>query len=269
MKKLRLGLFDCLESRPLAWSFLKGQHGDVFVPSRHRPGQIAELLERRQLEVALLPSIELTRFGDLAVVPDLCLGWQGSAFSIVLALRSPLEEVRRVAVPPESGWALALMQVALAERFALRPKIVAETVSAFARSDTCQAVLLTGRGLRDAPPKTEMVDLGSAWLELSGLPFIGAVWVARSDVSLPELPLYFKSALRYGLQSIDHLVRETAAEQGFAPVAGRSYLEEDLRFVLGAQEDAGLLDLLRRAHRDRLAPRHSPIPVWGEDRVLG
>lgn len=269
MKKLRLGLFDSLESRPLVWSFLKGHYSDVFVPSSHRPAQMGELLDRRQLDVALVPSIELARIGDLAVLPDLCLAWRGDSLRVLVVSPVPLREVRRVAVSADIEWASVLMQVVLAQRFALRPEVVQEPRRTSGRAGSRQAVLVAGQGAMDTPAEGEVVDVGAAWEELSGLPFVAAVWAVRPGVELPELPFYFKSALRYGLRSIDHLVRETAAEQGFDAEAARRYLEEDLRFVLGRVEEAGLADLLCRAHREGLCQSDCAIRLWGEERALG
>lgn len=269
MRKLRLGLVSSLESRPLVWSFLKGQHGDVFAPSLHRPGQIGALLARQQLDVALLPAHELVRIDDLSILPDLCVAGRGSSIRIVLALRSPLAEVRSVSVPLDARWAVALMRVVLAERYGLHPEVVEENRPAGASFGPCDAVLSAGYGNLDEPSEADCFDLGAAWQDLSSLPFVAAVWAVRRGVQLPELPLYFKNALRYGLQSLDHLVREAAAELGLDAAAARRYLEEELRFVLGPEEEAGLVAFLHLARRHGLNSSQQPIPIWGDERTLG
>ena len=46
----------------------------------------------------------------------------------------------------------------------------------------------------------------------------------RPEVEIPDLPFYFKSSLRYGLSSLDTLVRESAAEMGLDTSEVRAYL---------------------------------------------
>ena len=70
----------------------------------------------------------------------------------------------------------------------------------------------------------------------------------RPEVEIPDLAFYFKSSLRYGLSSLDTLVRESAAEMGLDTSEVRSYLTENLSFFLRQEEIAGLEEFYRRAH---------------------
>ena len=44
LPKLRVGIVNFLNSKPLAWGFLKGHHADLFAPSYHPPALVARLL---------------------------------------------------------------------------------------------------------------------------------------------------------------------------------------------------------------------------------
>ena len=69
MAKLRVGIVNYLNSKPLAWGFLKGRHDDLFAPSTHPPARVAELLAAGELDVGLIPSIEVQRIPGLRVMP--------------------------------------------------------------------------------------------------------------------------------------------------------------------------------------------------------
>jgi predicted solute-binding protein len=81
-------------------------------------------------------------------------------------------------------------------------------------------------------------------------------------VDLPDLPFYFKSSLRYGLSSLDTLVRESAAELGLESSEVREYLTENLAFFMRQDEVAGLEEFYRRAHAHGLILEPKPIEWW-------
>jgi predicted solute-binding protein len=81
----------------------------------------------------------------------------------------------------------------------------------------------------------------------------------RAGIDLPDLVFYFKSSLRYGLTSLETLSREAGLELGVRINRVRRYLEEQMRFVFGEREQAGLREFLERAHRHGLAPRPEAI----------
>ena len=54
MPKLRVGIVNFLNSKPLAWGFLKGHHADLFAPSYHPPSLVARLLAQGNLDIGLI-----------------------------------------------------------------------------------------------------------------------------------------------------------------------------------------------------------------------
>ena len=107
-----------------------------------------------------------------------------------------------------------------------------------------------------------IIDLAAEWNALTGLPFVFAVWAVRPEVDIPDLPFYFKSSLRYGLSSLDTLVRESAAELGLDTSEVRSYLTENLSFFLRQEEIDGLEEFYRRAHAHGLILEPRPLQLW-------
>ena len=119
MPKLRVGIVNYLNSKPLAWGFLKGHHSSQFTPSYHPPALVARLLEQGELDVGLIPSIEVQRIPGLTVLPDLCIAADREVRSVILVARTPVEEIRRVALDHNSRTSAALVQDP--PRRALRP----------------------------------------------------------------------------------------------------------------------------------------------------
>src|SRR5688572_26423633 len=248
MPKLRVGIVNYLNSKPLAWGFLKGHHADLFEPSYHPPAQVAQLLADGDLDVGLIPSIEEAR-------------------SVLLVSRAPLDRIRRVALDENSRTSMALVRIVLEEGHGLRPDYVTQRADLEGMLDEADAALLIGDpALHVDRGQYRTLDLAAEWRRMTGLPFVFAVWACRLGVDLPVLPFYFKSSLRYGLSSLDILVRECAAEVGLDPAEVRDYLTRNLHYFLRSEEQAGLEEFFRRCAAKGLIAEPRPIEFWSGER---
>lgn len=248
MPKLRVGIVDYLNSKPLAWGFLKGHHANLFVPSLHPPARVARLLADRGLDAGLIPSIEVARIPGLEVLPDLCVAADREVRSVLLLARRPLYEVRRIALDVNSRTSVALLRILCTDRFGIAPEFVTLPPEPEQMLEDAEAALIIGDpALRVDRERYQVFDLAAEWKDLTGLPFVFAVWAVRADVEFPDLAVYFKSSLRHGLASLDSLVRESAAELGLETAMIRRYLTEHLSFVLRDRERNALREFYRRA----------------------
>lgn len=253
MPKARLGVPDLLDCRPLTWGFLKGQYADFFDVRSFSLGRVSALLAEGELEVGLIPSIELSRIPRLRVVPHLCLA--SKSRSALLVTRCPIAEVKRIAFDRASRSALGLLVVLLREFYCLDAKLIGQGRRVEGPMAGCDAALVTSdAALRVGTDQLQVFDLTQGWQQLTGLPFVFGVWAVREGVTLPELAFYMKSSLRYGLSSLDTVAKEAAAELGLAADSVTDYCRDDLHFVLGDRELAGLEEFLYRAHAYGMAP---------------
>lgn len=272
MPKLRVGISDILDTRPLAWGFLKGHHADLFVPHTHSSGLVSHLFERGELEVALLPSIEAARLagavlGELAILPDLSVNAPGGSRSVVLLARRPVAELRRVAVARGAMTSRAALTILLAERFERSPELVDLDPQSGGHAaplvDEETGVLLVGAAGLAAPREGfEVFDVARAWREHTGLPLVLGLWVVRPGVTLPDLPFYFKSSLRYGLGALGTIAREAAAEMGLDSAELESYFRDELSYFLRPEEIQGVAELYRRAHAHGILPSRIEPRFW-------
>jgi chorismate dehydratase len=263
LPKLRVGIVNFLNSKPLAWGFLKGHHADLFAPSYHPPALVARLLGQGNLDIGLIPSIEVQRIPNLRVLPDMCVAARREVRSVLLVSRGPVEEIRRVALDQNSRTSATLVRILLRERYGLDPEYVHERPDPERMLSEADAALIIGDpALRMDRERYQIIDLAEEWSELTGLPFVFAVWAVRPEVEIPDLPFYFKSSLRYGLSSLDTLVRESAAELNLDTSEVRSYLTENLSFFLRRDEIEGLEEFYRRAHAHGLILEPKPLEFW-------
>jgi chorismate dehydratase len=263
LPKLRVGIVNFLNSKPLAWGFLKGHHADLFAPSYHPPALVARLLGQGNIDIGLIPSIEVQRIPGLKVLPDLCIAAHHEVRSVLMVSRCPPREIRRVALDQNSRTSAALLRILMRERFQIDPEYSHDHPDPERMLADADAALLIGdAALRVDRERYQVHDLAAEWHALTGLPFTFAVWAVRPEVELPDLSFYFKSSLRYGLSSLDTVVRESAAELGLDSSEVRSYLTDNLHYFLRQEELAGLEEFYRRAHAHGLILEPRPLEFW-------
>jgi chorismate dehydratase len=231
---IRLGRISYVNMAPL---FFRLDAAVAEVPGV--PTELNRALLAGEVDLAPIPSIEYARHADrLRILPRLCVSSEGAVDSIQLVTRTALEDVRSVAVTPESATSLVLTKVLLPE---------AEQVPFGEEAD---ATLLIGdAALRSAfEDPTPHYDLGRLWLERTGLPMVFAVWAAPEPTppELSQLEEALVDSLRRARAEPEQLAYEASERYGY-PAGFLARYFEKLRYSFGPRERAGLLTFLELA----------------------
>jgi chorismate dehydratase len=170
--------------------------------------------------------------------------------------RKPVEEIRTLALDVGSRTSAALVQILLAERFGLRPRLEPLPIGSGVADTDADAVLLIGDRAMQSPsgPFAFVWDLGDEWNQWSQLPFVFAMWVARPGVELGELEAALSRTREAGVAHLDEIAEREAAALGLTRPQCLSYLRDNLYFYLGPRELAGLDLFYRRAAQLGIAP---------------
>ena len=252
---LRVGAVQYLNTKPLVHG-LAGLGLDV---SFDLPSRLADRLANGQLDVALIPSIEVFRGAGYRVVSDACIGCRGPVMSVRLFFRTQPGRVARLAVDEGSRTSATLARVLLAERFGIHPAIEPLPIGAGLDDTSADAVLLIGdRAIGSQRGSFQLIwDLGDEWCRWKGLPFVFAVWAARADVSADELariePL-LSAARNSGKANLAAIASAEAAAHGLTVPQCLSYLRDNLHYDLGPREREALSAFYGHAVTLELAP---------------
>ena len=164
---------------------------------------------------------------------------EGAVDSIQLITRRPLEQVRTVAVTPESATSVVLTKVLLGD-----VELVPLDQPADAR------MLIGDAALRSAfEDPTPHYDLGRLWQERTGLPMVYAVWACRKEVEegLRELERAHLRSLAVARSEPEALARQAAVEYGW-PAGFLARYFEKLRYHFGPRERQGVVRFFELAH---------------------
>jgi chorismate dehydratase len=240
----RVGAVQYLNTRPLVHG-LAAPGLDV---SYDLPSRLADGLDARAFDAALIPSVELFRGGAKIVVSDACIGCRGPVMSVKLFLRTRPERVTTLAIDEGSRTSVALAQIVLAERYGVFPALETLPIGAGLGDTAADAVLLIGdRALGPASDRTgrggtfQLVwDLGDEWVRWTGLPFVFAVWAAREESTARRLAPLLSSSRDAGRANLASIAAAEAAAHGLTVPQCLSYLRDNLHYELGPAERQGL-----------------------------
>lgn len=237
----RIGAVQYLNTKPLVHG-LAGRGVNVVYDL---PSRLADRLASGELDVALIPSIEVFRGDGYRVVSDACIGCRGPVMSVKLFFRTPPERVRRLAVDEGSRTSTTLTRILLAERFGVQPDVELLPIGSGFDDTSADAVLLIGdRAIGAGRGCFQLVwDLGDEWVRWQGLPFVFAVWAAHRGVSrrvLAEIEPLLATARDSGKANLGAIASAEAAAHGLTVPQCLGYLRDNLHYDLGHRERAAL-----------------------------
>ena len=190
---LRVGIVNYLNSRPLAWSFLQGTAGEGVEAGFLPPARVADALAVGELDVGLIPSIEVQRIPGLTVLPGLCVAATREVRSVLLLSRCPADEIRRLALDENSRTSAALVRILLREKHGIEPECIAAEPDLEAMMARADAALVIGDPALHVDRTGYAVhDLAAEWRRFTGRPFVFAVWAVRDGVDLGSRSQIFR-----------------------------------------------------------------------------
>jgi chorismate dehydratase len=240
---LRIGAVSYLNTRPLIYGLPERLAG-IGELSLNLPSRLAEDLANGSLDVALIPSVEYFRGAGRGyrVISDAAIACRGPVWSVRLLSRVPIEQIKSLALDVGSRTSAALVQVLLRRAYGLVPRTVPLTLEQLPESVDADAVLLIGDRAMHPPAGVyhEIVDLGQWWNQVTGLPFVFAMWVARPGIDVQQLEGILQQSRDEGLQHALEIASLAAGPHGLTVSDLHRYFTEHLQFFLGADEHAAL-----------------------------
>jgi chorismate dehydratase len=203
------------------------------------PTELSRKLLAGEVDVAPIPSIEWARHADrLRLLPRLCVSSEGAVDSIQLVSPRPVDQVRSIAVTPESATSVVLARILFPD------------ASQVALEEQADAKLLIGdAALRSAfEDPTPHHDLGRLWTERTGLPMVFAVWACADPPpdGVADLEDALVASVRRARAEPEVLAREAMDRYGY-PAGFLARYFEKLRYRFGPRERAALFTFLELA----------------------
>lgn len=264
MRKPRVCAVSFLNTVPLAHGMARGPQKDFVELTFAVPSVCAARIEEGAADVGLVPVIEMDRQG-LTPVPGIGIASRGAVRSILLVSRVPFRRIRTLAADMNSRTSVMLARITLSRWYGVEPEVSPmppDLDSMLARADA--ALLIGDAALAVDPEQAGMpcLDLGEKWSDMTGLPFVFAMWAGPQRQITPELGQILKSSYACGLADLDRIIEEESVRRNMPRAMVDRYLRHNIVFEHGDAERAGLDLFLRYAHEMN-------EPVLADDRLHG
>ena len=259
-KKIRIAAVSFLNARPITYGLERScdaANDDRFELSFDLPSRCAERLAAGEIDLGLVPTAAYaTSAHELRIVPGIAIAGFGSVRTVLLVGEVPWTEMREIALDGASRSSAMLLQLLCRER-GLDPRFreVPHAQVLDAVRGTTGALVIGDAGFAAATRFPHVQDLGAAWHETTGLPFVYAVWAGRPDVVDSEAVARLQASLDDGLAARPLIARAWSEAHGGDPALYESYLTHSIRYRLGAEELSGMAAFFARAHGAGLIPR--------------
>ncbi len=234
---------------------------------RRVPSQLLDTLETGASDLALCPVIDFQQSPlELEIVPSGAIGCDGPALTVKVFSRLPIERLGEIVVDGDSHTSVALLSLVMRTIHGRQPVLRPQCGSDEAAP---QAMLLIGDKVVTAAPDRTLypheLDLGEAWKELSGKPFVFATWMTRAGSELGELPDRLDKIRRHNSDRLADIASTYAGASGWPVDLAASYLSRNLRYEIGEQELAGIEEFWRRCHDCGIIDELRPMRLYGGD----
>ena len=187
MAQFRVGCVPYVNARPLVAAF--DQPNEFVEVIYDIPSRLPALLDSGEVDAILVSSIELLRRDDLLPVAVVGIMSYGSVKSVRILSKVPLTEIKTLALDQSSLTSNILAQIILAEQgvFPTTETLSPDAPNMLAKHDAC--VLIGDKGFEADGTGLVDIDLGQAWTDMTGLPFVWAMWLGKKNggYELPKL----------------------------------------------------------------------------------
>jgi chorismate dehydratase len=264
-----MAAIDFLNPAPLMWDFEhepeRSRLLERYEISYTTPANCARQLTLGEADLGLVPIAALANEPSWMVVPGCTIASLDSVRSILLVLRPEgVQSVRKVAADTSSLTSTTYARILFHQYWKAPVEFVAHAPNLDEMLSVADAAMLIGDpallALEDREARRGRtgerllyLDLAHEWRELTGAPWISAVWAVRAQ-SLERTGISSSTVIRdlqasrdHGIDHIEDLVREWSQRIAVPAETIRTYLTANIHYTLDEECLRGIEEFYRGA----------------------
>lgn len=257
-QKLRIGRIGYLNVLPIYYPLEHGLAGQNFTLVYGNPAELNTRMDAGELDVSSCSSIEYARHPEkYLLVPDIAIGSCGPVMSVLLVSQKPIGELsgESIVTTAQSHTSAALLRMLFRDYLHLDVTYTTGSVTNHIASGNAPVAALCigdeALRLRSDSRYPYRLDLGEAWRQWTGLPFIFGVWIISREAVAKKAftndpAQLFLQAKQWGAENMETILSVAAKKGYLSKKELREYFETGLVFDLGEKEQQGLRLFFRR-----------------------
>lgn len=183
-RKIKVGAVSYLNTKPLLYGLEHGPIKNEIELILDYPARLVEMLKTGAIDIGLVPVGALPELGEYHIVSDYCIGTEGEVASVALFSQVPMEEIETVILDYQSRTSVKLCKLLFEKHWKKNVQFIDAKDEKYIEEikGTTAGLIIGDRALTFRGKSNYIYDLGSGWKEMTGLPFVFALWVSKNKI---------------------------------------------------------------------------------------
>ena len=236
--EITLSAVEYLNTKPFIEGLARYKFKHNISISQDTPAQCSQKLSSGRADIGIVPVADFPQLKDFRKITCWGIAADGPVESVLLVANQPIEKLNHIYLDYQSRTSNKLMQILTDEFFQCNLGFKTSTPGYETNLGEGEgAVIIGDRALKSANKYACQYDLAYAWKQLTGLPFVFAIWVASNKVQ-PELEEELDQALGMFMNSRRQVA--DLYQTQFEQVDVFHYLTENIQYEITSRYMAGL-----------------------------
>ncbi len=237
LKKVKIGRISYINVAPVYYGLDRDLKPGWFDLVTAPPAKLNRKLEAGEIDISPVSSAAYAKNHDKwYLMPNLSISSFGEVMSVLLVSRKPINDLngKRIYLSDESASAASLVQY-IFNRKGLQPEFISSQVLKPSDVDeSIDAALVIGDAALTEKWGNSfkfVYDLGEIWKDMTGLPFVFAVWAVRKDFAnkypevLKEISKLFMLSKKDGKGNYSDIIQTAVEKTGLKLHICEKYFE--------------------------------------------
>ncbi len=174
----RVALVEYLNTFPFSEGFRLSGLDQQLEVHHVIPAECARLFKEDLVDISLCPVGALDEMPEHKIVGKYCIGAEGEVGTVVLLSQVPIEQIRKIKLDNHSRTSNILLQMLAQFHWKKEWAFTFESNGVLPES----SLMIGDKVFAHKEKYVYSYDLATAWKEMTGLPMVFAVWIAKNEV---------------------------------------------------------------------------------------
>jgi len=239
-----------LNTKPFLYGIFNSKMEDEVAIQLEIPSVCAAKLKDGTVDFGLVPVAIIPELETPHIISDYCIGTEGAVKTVAIVSDVEISKITDLYLDFHSRTSVQLAQVLLREFWKHKPRIHPAKEGFINNIGGTQAAVVIGDRCIGLDKKHGFYyDLGTAWLEFTGLPFVFATWVSNKPLPT-DFVNRFNKALQAGLDHIPQLIQLLPTPNSNFDLS--AYFNQHISYSFDASKKKALALFLKYLNTDKM-----------------